>query len=143
MNLMRILSLTQRLRLYVMFITFSIFVVLFAFLVLPLIAPQIATGFAIFLIPFLSHGYLGANLMGRSKKSRYLSARLLMSLLSLSLMVFATWVDESINDPHFYSRTLDGGFTYLIYFVWTTVVLWEILYRIMRHQKNLCTPSET
>ena len=127
---MKELALRQRLKLYVRFVTLFIIGVFGLLFLVWVVAHQIIGAIGVMLLPFLSHGYLGFNLMrGSNRKKLFIS--ILMSSLSGALMVYAIWVDESTRSHvSMFSLFLDGEFNYIIYFVWTTIVLWEVAYRI-------------
>lgn len=77
----------------------------------------------------LPHFYVGFNVINGSKLNRLLLSTIVI-IASGSLLIFAIWVDTNTNDFHF--NPTGGGdlpreIKYLIYYVWTSIVIWEVV----------------
>ena len=143
------LSLKHRIQTYIRFATiFLVTVIGLPILVAPLSnSGMIGLGLLIAVIFILPHIYLGFKIIEGSKLKRFLISAIVI-IVSGSLLIFAIWVDKNTNDFHF--NPAGGGdlsreIKYLIYFVWTSIVIWEIVSIIqiamMKKWRERSTPA--
>ncbi len=125
------LSLKDRIRLYIKFATIILVVVIgLPILIAPLgNSGMIGLAILISVIFILPHIYLGFKIVKGSKLTRFLLSTI-VTISSGFLLIFAIWVDKSTND--FHANPAGGGdlsreIKYIIYFVWTSIVLWEVV----------------
>ena len=128
---MKALSLRYRIGLYVKFVTGFLLTAIGTSLIsyLPRYR-EIVSGLLFVALYILPHFYLGFRLIRRSRLKRIIVG-IAVIVISTMLLIFKIWVDEgTFNNPFImtYMHKSRRLFNYVVYFVWTTIVIWEIVF---------------
>jgi hypothetical protein len=126
------LRLENRVQLYVKFVTRFIIGAVGIPVLLTIVTcnKEVGVGIGLFIIFILSHLLLAFQLIGGSILKRLLLSVFII-IVSASLITFKMRVNARIIDPHlnFTGPTeFEQNLNYIGYFVWTTIVLWEIVF---------------
>jgi hypothetical protein len=91
---------------------------------------EVGLGLGILVIFVLTHLLLAFRLIDGSKLKKSLFA-LGVLVVSFALMNFKIWVNESVIDHHLNimgPTDFERDLNYICFFVWTTIVIWEIVF---------------
>jgi hypothetical protein len=91
---------------------------------------EIGLGLSTVIIIVLTHILLAFRLISGYKLRKILFA-ITVLVVSLALITFKIWVNEIVIDQHlnFWGPSeFERNLNYICYFVWTTIVLWELVF---------------
>ena len=126
------LALESRVQLYIRFVT----AFLFGSIAIPVLISlmtgsiEIGLGLSTVIIIVLTHILLAFRLISGYKLRKILFA-ITVLVVSLALITFKIWVNEIVIDQHlnFWGPSeFERNLNYICYFVWTTIVLWELVF---------------